>query len=714
MEYVDGTSITAFCDQNNLRLKDRIRLFLKVCTAISYAHAKLIIHSDLNPSNILVVGGHTSGSERTDISKLQIKLLDFGIATLLQDEREPEESIDAQLLTPEYAAPEQLLRQSVTAATDVYALGLLLYQLLTETLAQNVKGKPAGEVKSIISEAIPMTPSSVVNGTNAGLKRRRRQLLGDLDAIILKALQKSPDERYSSVEAMAEDLRRYLGLLPVTARDSSWWYRLGKFVHRYRWAVSATLLVLALLTNTTYRTIQSNQQIRSALATANLETAKATEIASFLSELFEVADPFVRNGEEVTVIELLEKGSERITTDLAKQPETQSQLMFELARIHNSLGLFSRSNDLLEQTKAIQQSTFGDAHIDIARSLHWQSIVADNLGAYEQSEIFAEAALAMRLELLGADHPDVGESMDRLGSLLAYRGQKDRALDLAREAVRILNSAVGEDDQRTQTARHNLAWMLGRVGRYEEATPVYEQVIEVATRVAGADHPETLETLNNFGVMLRHKGDIERAEAIYRGVLANRLRLLGPDHPQVGFSQNNLAKLLQDKGELEEAIDLYQKSLEILKISYGPEHGNVAISLSNLAGVLSSQGQLPEAEANYREALAIHRKNSPQGSIKIASTLLGLGHLLMETGEIQQAEPMLREALAIQRENLEADHWEIAETQLHLGRLLILKGEREKAAVMLQQSNSVLAEQFGGEHKLVKQSSEALSLLNNQ
>lgn len=720
MEYVRGTALTRYCDQKCLRIKERIRLFLTVCDSVSYAHSKLVIHRDLKPSNILVT------TSRTAKGKAQIKLLDFGIAKFLEDDDQVSASpspdqIKSQLLTLEYTAPEQLLRQNVTTATDVYSLGLLLYELLCGQRAHGVEDKAAEQVREIICKTMPTLPSVVAqtdsaselaaNNRRNSPKSLHRRLVGDLDAIVFKALQKTPEQRYRSVEAMAADLRRHLDLEPIKIRDKSVRYRLGRFVYRYRWGVSATALILLLLASMTVLSIRSNLRIRTALEATQIESSKAREIARFLQELFEVADPFAQKGEQISIEELLENGAQRIANDLADQPEIQSELMFVLARVYNNLGIYKRSSEMLDQTLEIQTLIFGQAHPEIARTLHWQSLVADNMGEYGLSEEKAEAALEMRLLLLERIDPDVGESMDRLGSLLAYSGQEKRAISLSQEASLILLNAVGEEDKRTQTALHNLAWMLGTQGSYEEATPIFEQVIEISTRLVGPEHPLTLETLNNFAVMLRRQGKIERAEGIYREVLTARLRVLGDDHPQVGFSQNNLAKLLQGKGEFEEASVLYAKSLSILKTSYGDEHSNVAISLGNLAQVLLQQGSIDQAEIRYREALAIHRKNTPAGSLKVSSTLKGLGRILTIKGELSEAEPLLREALTIQQRALNADHWETAETQLRLGQLLVLKGADQEARDFLKQSEEALNEYFGEDHELVKEVRNELSFL---
>ena len=722
MEYVRGTALTEYCDLNRLRIKDRIGLFLTVCNCVSYAHSKLVIHRDLKPSNILVTASKTAKG------KAQIKLLDFGIAKFLEDEDQLSESqspdqIRSQLITLEYTAPEQLLRQNVTTATDVYSLGLLLYELLCGQHAHGTEGKSAEEVREIICKRMPVLPSVVaktaaVSDPAASNRRNKpkslyRRLTGDLDAIVFKALQKSPDKRYQSVEAMVGDLRRHLELEPIKIRDSSVRYRLERFVYRYRWGVSATALILLLLIGMTVVSLRSNISIRNALEATQIESSKAREIARFLQELFEVADPFAQKGEQISIEELLENGAQRIANDLADQPEIQSELMFVLARIYNSLGIYARSSEMLNQTLEIQTMIFGQAHPEIARTLHWQSLVADNMGEYGLSEEKAEAALEMRLLLLERNDPDVGESMDRLGSLLAYSGQEKRAISLSQEASLILLTAVGEEDKRTQTARHNLAWMLGTQGSYEEATPIFEQVIEISSRLVGPEHPLTLETLNNFAVMLRRQGKIERAEGIYRQVLAARLRVLGDDHPQVGFSQNNLAKLLLGKGEFEEASVLYAKSLSILKTSYGDEHSNVAISLGNLAQVLLQQGSIDQAEIRYREALAIHRKNTPAGSLKVSSTLKGLGRVLTIKGELSEAEPLLREALTIQQRALNPGHWETAETQLRLGQLLVLEGEEREARDLLKQSEEALSGHFDKNHALVKEARKELSLITS-
>lgn len=704
MEFVDGEPITHFCNQQDLKLEQRLNLFMDVCSAVSYAHSRLVVHRDLKPANILVIpASNKDGSEQS----ARVMLLDFGVAKLLDadtgGDRTTPRASSQQIFTPDYAAPEQILGQPVTVATDVYALGLLLYELLCGRKAQAVDPENSQKMAETICQQLPKLPSSRVKG------RRAEKLKGELDAITMKALAKKPTQRYQSVADLMDDLKRQQRSMPVLAYRQDRLYRVGRFVRRYRWAVSSMAVIMLLLAGIAFTSIRSNIEIRKSLEIARIETAKSNEISQFLRQLFELADPYSPAGKQVPVNELLSRGREQIFTGLQNQPETRQAMTFELAVIHNSLGQYKDAMALLDEALTIQHELYGDTHADIAKTLHWQSLVADNLGEYGVSEDKAEAALAMRLALMDENSAEVGESKDRLGSLLAWGGQKERALTLAREAVLTLDASVGPDDRRTQTARHNLAWMLGTRGLYEEAVPVYERLIQIANQTSGVEHPNTLESLNNFAVMLRHMGEFERSEQIYRQVLEARIRLLGEDHPQVAYSQNNLAKLLQQQGQLGEAGQLYEASLATFRKVHGSQHSNVAISLSNTAQVYLKTGQWGLAKAYFDEALAIHREVTPPGSIKLASTLLGLGHLLTLQGELDEAQPLLEEALVIQQAELDASHWQIAETQLRLGEYWLARGEPEKASDLISLAEATLVTQFGDEHPLVKEAKLALA-----
>jgi len=711
MEFVDGIALTEYCDAHRLTVDQRIALFLDVCAAVSHAHRNLVVHRDLKPSNILIV----NDLALTDPAQAQIKLLDFGIARLMStaDSADAIEQIDDEvLLTPEYAAPEQLLRAQITTLTDVYALGLLLYELLSGTRAQTLQSRSTQALQTAICTQVPALPSVAAGRSAANTatesSQRARRLRGDLDAIVMKAIEKDPRQRYGSVESLAADLRRHRALEPVRARAASVPYRCMRFIQRYRWGVAGTLAIVLLLIGLTALSVRSNRQVRSALAEARVETAKAREIADFLHQLFELADPYAEQGQSMSISELLDQGAARITRDLAQQPQTQSGLLFELARIYNSLGDYPRADQLFEQALAIQRQLTDSSNARTAQILHWQSIVADHLGQYSRSQELAVQALKLRRQTLGENHPDTAESMDRMASLSAYSGESDDAITMARQAVQILTAAVGESDSRTQTATHNLAWMLGTVGRYEQALPLYEKLIATATLTSGAEHPNTLETKNNFAAMLRHQGSLQRAEGIYREVLAASIRQLGEDHPRVGYTQNNLARVLQDKGQLAEASSLFGKSLAILRKRYGDAHSNVAISLSNLAQVQLLQGQLAQAETAFRQSLAIHLTATPEGNVKVARTQLGLGQLLIQKRAFIEAEGLLQSAYATLRKALDDDNWQLAEAQLRLGQLASARGDRHAARALLESSLVLLEGHFDADHSLVRQARAAV------
>jgi serine/threonine protein kinase/tetratricopeptide (TPR) repeat protein len=660
LEYVEGDHIDAYCDRQALGVEARVRLFLDVLDAVAHAHANLIVHRDIKPSNVLV---------RTDG---QVKLLDFGIAKLLDTDGDAMSTTTVleggRPLTPEYAAPEQLTGGAVTTATDVYALGMLLYVLLGGPRPAAAQGASPVEWIKAVLETEPPRLSTVAPDGHA--------LRGDLDNIVAKALKKQPGERYTSVSAMADDLRRFLRFEPVSARPDSLSYRGARFVRRHAAAVAVTAFVtIAVAALVGFYTVR----LEAERDRARLEADSKTRVSELLTSLLVGADPYATHDREPTVRNILDAGAERAARDLRDQPAVKAEIQTVIGRVYQRLGLYEKAEPLLREAVSIGRARGGES-VALAQGLNDLGVLLREKNDLADATPLLEEALRMRRALLGSAHKDVAVTIVELGRAYEDRGMMDRAEALFRESLVVREKVFGDGHRETATSKSDLAHVLRNRGDIAGAERLFRQSLETSRAVLGEEHPNVATSWNNLGLVLLDEGDFRAAEPMFRRSLEIKRKLLGDRHPDIPPTLSNLASTLREQRRYDEARTLLEEALTITRDTLGDQHPSIAGLEVNLARVNLAQDDAPAAEQLLREALSRQLRTAPPDDWRLAATRTTLAAALLLEHDYRDAEPLLLQANAVLKDVPGRQGREAVDTRERLVTLYTALGRPEVAA----------------------------------
>jgi tetratricopeptide (TPR) repeat protein len=733
MELVQGVPITDYCDQTRLSVRARLELFVAVCQAVQHAHQKGVIHRDLKPSNVMV----------TDVDgRPTPKVIDFGVATATEFDLTDQSLGDTGAIvgTPTYMSPEQADPSSmdIDTRTDVYALGVILYELLAGSPPIDAKQFKRGailEMLRVMREVDPPRPSSKVSTADSlpniaacrdiTPEHLKKALTGDLDWIVMKALEKDRSRRYETANGFAADVLRHLAFEPVFAAPPSRAYRLRKFVRKHRGGViAASLVLLALIggiIGTSLGLIQARTQQRRAAAGEELagerlvqvesEKKKAEEeeqiavaVKNFLqNKLLGQADvraqarallaagrPSAAAKKDTTIRELLDRAAEglseaKIEASFPNQPLLQAEILLTVGDTYRGVGDPVRAIGLLQRSLALRKARRGPDHPDTLTSMHHLARAYQAAGKVDLALPLHNDTLKLRRAKLGSGHPDTLASMNNLAAAYLGVGDTNLALPLINETLELQKATLGPEHPDTLDSMNNLAAAYEKAGKLDLALPLYKETLELQKATLGPEYPDTLASMNNLAVAYTKAGKPDLALPLIEETLGLQRAKLGSEHPDTLSSMNNLAETYRAAGKLDRAVPLMEKTFKLTKAKLGPEHPDTLASMNNLAVAYLEAGKLDLALPLMEETLKLQKaKFGPEHPETVWATN-DLAHTYRAAGKLDLAVPLFEETLKLWKALLGPENPNTLSTMAALGGLRLQKRNFGEAELLLRE-----------------------------
>ena len=665
MEYVEGVSLTKCCEEQACSIERRLRLFHAVCEAVLYAHQHAIIHRDLKPSNIFV---KADGS---------VRLLDFGIAKHIEDLGDPAEQTAASLrmMTPAYAAPEQIRGEQAGIQGDVYSLGVILYELLAGRLPFDVKGLSPTQAERILTETEPEKPSVVASAvardgsgrSSALAAHKSRMARADLDVLCLTAMHRDRQRRYQSVEALLRDIDHYLKGEPLEARPDTAGYRLRKFVTRHRRAVAAAAAVFVIVVGVvTFFTVRLTIARNEAVA----EAARAQRIQRFMTNLFQGGDAEAGPADNLRVVTLLDRGALEAES-LGSEPEVQAGLYETLGAIYEKLGKFDRADSLLSEGLRIRKGLFGADSAQVAESLVAIGLVRDDQAQLPAAEKLVRQGLEMSKRHLPPHDPAIARAASALGKIQVDRGAYEAAIETLDEAVRLQTGQGEAANPDLAESLYELANAHFYAGHYDKAEALNQQLLPMYQKIYGQRHPRVADLYVNLGEIRTAQGHYREAEKYDREALEIVEAWYGDENPESAIDLTVLARALVYEKRYDEAEEMLEQSLAIKERVFGKVHPSVASTLNELGNTASMRGNYDAAEAYYKRMVSIYREVYGGHHYLLAVALSNLATVYLGRHEWDRAEEIFHQVVTIFSQSQSPNHPNTGIARTKLGRALL-------------------------------------------
>lgn len=751
MEFIDGIPVDEYCNKYRLTTDERIELFRTICSAVQYAHGNLIVHRDLKAQNIYV---NQDGI---------VKILDFGVAKLLDpaftDIDLLETRTGQKFWTPQYAAPEQIKNETITVTTDVYALGVLLHKLLTDTYPLDVSGMEISAIERTILEGVPILPSqSIKNGPHQKIAKRRKtspsglrkKLYGDLDAVVLKAIRKEPNYRYNSVEQLLEDIDRYQKRLPLIARKGTIRYRVTKFTKRHKTVLTTIIIILAAVGSFG---IYHIYQIEKQRDIAQQEAKKATRIKEFTTTLFNAINPYYEEniGRTVTVNQLLEAGILNIETELVDEPEIYTEMQTVIGKALIGLGEYEQAKELINKSLEKTIALYGEDHPAVAENMTLIARLDRIQGEYESALVWMNNALLINETVHGKESLEVANGYYEMGLIYSNSMNYENAAKYLIQALQLYEKLDAKNDLSAINTLISLAGMQNRQELYDEAEinllsaeeklrerygdnhlqlanvynslalyysdrsnlakseEYYQKGISLKQRLLGENHPQHIRTFSSYGLLLYRMGKYEESEKMQTDALQLFERNALTDSLDYVAITNRLALVKAATGQLTQAVDLYNEALTIMDNYLESDHSEITVVLYNLADLYYRMNELEQAHTLFEEVVERDKKVLGDDHSEIAIDLVKLAAVTRDQYNFVQAEQLFSEAESIITDKFKPDHYRTGEFYMEYGRLKMMNMETEGAIDLFEKSLSIFQENYDESHEKVVQVKEYLT-----